>query len=77
MNTVLADPVYAQLQQQIHDALLLQHPEWILPDGTCPTRDAYEARFVELLMQLLQTKNKAQHFIPIGTSASGEQTNAL
>jgi hypothetical protein len=56
MNTTFVNPVYEQLQRQLHHALLVQHPEWILPDGTCPTGDAYEARFVKLLRQLPQTK---------------------
>lgn len=45
-NEVLA---YTQLQQQIHDALRAQHPEWVQPDGDSPTCDAYEWRFAELL----------------------------
>ena len=40
---------YAELQQQIHDDLRLQHPEWILPDGESPICDSYEARLMELL----------------------------
>jgi hypothetical protein len=40
---------YVQLQHQIHDALLQQHPEWIQPNGDCPTCESYESRFVELL----------------------------
>jgi hypothetical protein len=56
MNRTFANPVYEQLQRQLHRALLVQHPEWILPDGTCPTGDAYEARFLKLLMQLPQRK---------------------
>jgi hypothetical protein len=40
---------YVQLQHQIHDALLRQHPEWIQPNGDCPTCESYESRFVELL----------------------------
>jgi len=42
-------PGYTQLQQQIHDALRAQHPEWVQPNGDSPTRDAYEWRFAELL----------------------------
>jgi hypothetical protein len=40
---------YVQLQHQIHDALLEQHPEWIEENGDCPTCESYESRFVELL----------------------------
>jgi len=37
------------LQLQIHHDLRAQHPEWIQPDGDCPTCDFYEARLAELL----------------------------
>jgi hypothetical protein len=40
---------YAELRQQIHDDLRLQHPEWIQPDGQSPICDSYEARLMGLL----------------------------
>jgi hypothetical protein len=40
---------YVQLQHQIHDALREQHPEWVQPNGDCPTCESYESRFAELL----------------------------
>jgi hypothetical protein len=40
---------YAELQQQMRDALREQHPEWIEPDGDSPTCRSYERRFAELL----------------------------
>jgi hypothetical protein len=40
---------YIQLQQQIHHALRLQHPNWVEPNGSCPTCDLYESRLAELL----------------------------
>ena len=40
---------YAGLLQQIRHDLLLQHPEWIQPNGQCPMCDSYEARLLELL----------------------------
>ncbi|PYJ69458.1 MAG: hypothetical protein DME76_08830 [Verrucomicrobia bacterium] len=40
---------YAQLQRQIHDALRVQHPEWVEPNGDCPTCESYESRLSELL----------------------------
>jgi hypothetical protein len=40
---------YVQLQQQMHEALRKEHPEWIEPDGECPTCDFYESRLAELL----------------------------
>ncbi len=38
-----------QLQQEIHDALRVQHPDWVEPDGDCPTCESYESRLAELL----------------------------
>jgi hypothetical protein len=38
-----------QLQNEIHDALRVQHPDWIEPDGDCPTCESYESRLAELL----------------------------
>jgi hypothetical protein len=53
MNTLLTGSnevrAYAQLQQQMHDALRVQHPEWIEPNGDCPTCESYESRLAELL----------------------------
>jgi len=40
---------FAELRQQIHDDLRLQHPEWIQPDGESPICDSYEARLTQLL----------------------------
>ena len=40
---------YSELQQQIHEDLRAQHPEWVEPNGNCPTCDSYELRLVELL----------------------------
>jgi len=40
---------YTQLQQQIHDALRVQHPDWVEPNGDCPTCESYESRLAELL----------------------------
>jgi hypothetical protein len=42
-------PAYVQLQQQMHEALRAQHPEWIEPTGDCPTCESYESRLAELL----------------------------
>jgi hypothetical protein len=39
----------ANLREQIHDDLLRQHPEWILPNGESPMCDVYETRLVDLL----------------------------
>jgi hypothetical protein len=40
---------YAELRQQIHDDLRIQHPEWVEPDGESPMCDSYEARLMEML----------------------------
>ena len=40
---------YIQLQQQVHHALRVQHPDWVEPNGNCPTCDSYESRLAELL----------------------------
>jgi len=40
---------YRELQQQILEDLRIQHPEWIDPNGNCPTCDSYEAGLTELL----------------------------
>ena len=40
---------YTELQQQIHDDLRIQHPEWVEPNGESPMCDSYEARLTELL----------------------------
>jgi hypothetical protein len=53
LTTAMALPrqihTYAELRQQIHDDLRLQHPEWIQPDGKSPICDSYESRLMELL----------------------------
>jgi hypothetical protein len=33
---------YTELQQQIHDDLRIQHPEWVKPNGESPKCDSYE-----------------------------------
>jgi hypothetical protein len=43
---------YNELKQQIHEDLRAQHPEWIEPDGDCPTCDSYESRLAQLLDRL-------------------------
>jgi hypothetical protein len=40
---------YAELRQQIHDDLRIQHPEWVQPNGESPICDSYEARLIKLL----------------------------
>ena len=40
---------YVQLQRQMHQALLKEHPEWVQPNGECPMCEAYESRLAKLL----------------------------
>lgn len=48
---IMSHPInsYRDLQQQIHQDLRIQHPEWVKPNGDCPTCDSYESRLSELL----------------------------
>jgi hypothetical protein len=50
---------YAQLQQEIHDALRVQHPEWVEQNGDCPTCESYESRLAELLSISLQAEHRS------------------
>ena len=40
---------YRELQQQIHQDLRAQHPEWVEPNGNSPICESYELRLAELL----------------------------
>jgi hypothetical protein len=40
---------YTELQQQIHDDLRIQHPDWVTPNGESPACDSYEARLTKML----------------------------
>lgn len=40
---------YRELQEQIHNDLRRQHPDWVESNGDCPTCDSYESRLAELL----------------------------
>ena len=40
---------YTELQQQIHDDLRIQHPDWVNSDGSSPICDSYESRLTELI----------------------------
>jgi hypothetical protein len=50
-SAVVGHPIHTvpELQQQIHDDLRRQHPEWIEPSGESPMCDFYEARLSQLL----------------------------
>ena len=40
---------YAELKNQLHNDLLVQHPEWIDSDGSCPTCDEYDRRLAQII----------------------------
>jgi len=40
---------YTELQQQIHDDLRIQHPEWIESNGESPMCDSYESCLTQML----------------------------
>lgn len=40
---------YSELQQQIHDDLRIQHPDWVKPNGESPKCDSYDACLTEML----------------------------
>jgi hypothetical protein len=40
---------YPELQQQIHEDLRIQHPDWVERNGECPTCESYERRLAELI----------------------------
>jgi len=50
---------YVQLQNQIHDALREQHPEWIQPNGDCPTCESYESRLAQQLNIFQSNEHKS------------------
>ena len=55
---------YADLRKQMHDALRIQHPEWIQPNGESPVCDSYEARLMETL-NVLGRQRRVSHMIAI------------
>jgi hypothetical protein len=61
---------YTELQKQIHDDLRIQHPEWVEPNGECPTCDSYEARLMEVLDTLTRRDPPSLTLLPIGLSNS-------
>ena len=59
MNASEAVQPYVQLQQQIHEALRKEHPEWVEPNGDCPMCEAYESRLAELLALSSATEHRS------------------
>jgi hypothetical protein len=62
---------YTELRQQIHDDLRIQHPEWVQPNGECPTCDSYEARLMELLDPLTRRGSNESIAAPHRALAQG------
>jgi hypothetical protein len=58
---------YTELQQQIHDDLRIQHPEWIKPNGESPACDSYEARLTKMLDTL--TRRESDEYIVLPSCA--------
>jgi hypothetical protein len=54
-------PAYVELQREMHDALLAQHPEWIGGDGNSPKCDDYDRRFARLLSSFLTFERASAH----------------
>ena len=54
---------YTELQQQIHDDLRIQHPEWVNPNGEFPRCDSYEARLTEML-DTLTRRRSSESIVP-------------
>jgi hypothetical protein len=53
---------YTELQQQIHDDLRIQHPEWVTPSGESPKCDSYDACLTEMVDTLMRRgSNRAIH----------------
>jgi hypothetical protein len=51
---------YTELEQQIHQDLRTQHPDWIQPSGKCPKCDDHEARLKKLLEALAQPESNPE-----------------
>ena len=52
---------YAELRQRMHEALRVQNPQWVEPDGESPICDDYERRFAKLLEALVDEEETAAH----------------
>jgi hypothetical protein len=54
---------YAELQEQMRNALREQHPEWLEPNGDSAICDAYERRFAELLALFARNRTGLAHVL--------------
>ena len=50
----------AELKQQVHRDLRVQHPEWVAPNGECPACDAVELRLAKLLEEADEARRRSQ-----------------
>ena len=54
-------PAYVALQREMHDTVLMQHPEWIERDGNSPKCNDYDRRFAQLLSFFLTFERANAH----------------
>jgi hypothetical protein len=57
---------YTELQQQIHDDLRIQHPEWVKPNGESPMCDSYETCLTKMLDTLTRRRSSESIVPPDG-----------
>ena len=62
-----------ELQQQIHDDLRIQHPEWIASNGESPMCDSYDACLTEML-DTLTRRGSNRPIVPL-SSRTGTGSN--
>ena len=55
---------YTELQQQIHDELRIQHPEWVKSNGESPKCDSYDACLTEMVDTLTRRGSNRPIFPP-------------
>jgi hypothetical protein len=61
LSLAVEAPGYGALQREMHNALLMQHPEWVERDGNCPKCDDYDSRFAQLLSFFLTFERANAH----------------
>src|SRR6266576_2373215 len=54
---------YTDVQQQIHDDLRIQHPEWVKPNGESPMCDSYETCLTKML-DTLTGRRSSESIVP-------------
>jgi len=59
MPIAMSHPIhtYTELQQQIHDDLRIQHPDWVNPSGESPMCDSYETCLTEMLGTVTRSRS--------------------